>query len=112
MKRKILIFFTVIVALGAFFWLSQIAKCEILSARHAAEFENLWQEYTMLREPDELIVLEYTDTTARVYHRSQYGGNILSYARTDPGAPWEFAYWDTIWSQGGSADDFIWPYIR
>ena len=42
-------------------WFSCIARCEALTLHHGIEFENLWQDHTMLDEPQQLKVLEYKE---------------------------------------------------
>ena len=37
-------------------------------------------------------------------------GNILTYKKEN--GSWYFDRWETVWSRSGSADGFVWPYIR
>lgn len=112
MEKKSLSVICILIGLCVIFWILSIIHCEVLTLQRSAEFENLWQENTMLSEPDSIKVLEYSDTYAKIYHRSIEGGATLEFSRTDSQSEWEFLYWDTIWSRSGSADGFIWPYIR
>ena len=67
----------------------------------------------MLDEPTRLIVLEYSDTHAKIYHKDDCCGNIISFTRDDAQSEWIYSSWDeTVWASRGSADDFIWPYFR
>ncbi|MBE6617992.1 MAG: hypothetical protein E7627_08665 [Ruminococcaceae bacterium] len=102
-----------IIILFALFWVGSILKCEIQTLIHLDEFGDKWTENTMLGEPDRLIVLKYSDNYAELYHKNEHGGNVISFKRNDVNEEWSYNGWkDTVWSRYGSADDFIWPYIR
>lgn len=98
----------------AFFvvWGISILKCEIETYRYGWQFEDIYQGHTMIGEIDCLKILNYTNTNARVYYVSKdhSGGDVLEFYRENDG--WCFDNWNTVWSKSGSADGFIWPYIR
>ena len=67
----------------------------------------------MIGNIEYLKVLNYTSDTAQVYFVSanRTGGNILSFSKLN--GKWKYDKWErTVWSKIGSADGFIWPYIR
>lgn len=95
------------------FWASSILKCEILTYLHGTEFTTLYEETHMLGEQEYLKVLNYSDTSARVYYVgiNKNGGDILQFVKKD--GQWTYYKWErTVWSKTGSADDFLWPCIR
>ena len=102
--------------LGLFFliWFCSLAKCEYLTYKYGDEFPySSVQSYTMFRTPDYHKVIQYTDTTAKIYYVSHgRGGDVVYFKRERVGDAWSFDKWDTIWSGSGSAESFIWPYIR
>jgi len=102
-----------IMACFLLFWGGSIAKCEILTYLHGKEFETLYKANNMIGEQKYLKVLNYSDTSARIYYVSVngYGGDILTFVKK--GDIWVYDKWErTVWSKSGSADGFIWPYLR
>lgn len=94
-------------------WGISILKCEILTYYYGNQFSNIYKENTMIGDIDYLKVLDYSGSNAIVYYVSKngMGGNIIRYFKTDNS--WVIDGWvKTIWSKTGSADGFIWPYIR
>ena len=79
---------------------------------HGTEFTTLYEETNMLGEQEYLKVLDYSDTLARVYYVGvdDSTGCVLIFVKQD--GQWTFDKWDVVWSKTGSADDFLWPYIR
>ncbi len=100
------------------FWLGSIAVCEFNAFKYGDIFRNVEVHDIGGRRclTDEKIkVLEYSDEYAKVYSvfetESNKGGSIYYFRRSNNN--WEFDRWgETIWSKMGSADGFIWPYIR
>ena len=89
---------------------------EFLTARHLAEFDLQisvlsdwfpgWQDGTFRFK-----VLQYTaGAEAVIYAYSSEIGLTLNF-RWQNGA-WQYQSWDALWSQTGSADQFIWPYLH
>ena len=87
-----------------------IAYCEILTSLYGKEFDGLEVETNMLQEADFLKVLDYSKTNARVFYKNSYNSNVLEFENHN--GIWKIKRWDTIWSKEGSADKFLWPYIR
>jgi hypothetical protein len=110
MKKIIAVVLIVVVACPFLIWIGAIAKCEILTFQHQKEFYGLEETTNMISKADSLKVLNYTSLSANVYYKNYYGGNVLRFIRQDDG--WVLNGWNTVWSKMGSADGFIWPYIR
>jgi len=112
MKKPLIIIF-IIVACSILIWIASLVKCEVLTFQHWKEFETLYKETNMLGEQEYLKVLDYSDISARVYYVgiNRAGGNILRFVKQN--GQWVYAEWEeTVWSKTGSADGFMWPYIR
>lgn len=102
----------------ALFWLSSIAVCEYNTYKYGEIFRNIkiqdigGEGYF---KDNKMKILKYHTDNAEVYvvRESELNkvGNIY-YFKCDNDNNWEFDYYDTIWSNTGSADKFIWPYIR
>lgn len=112
--KKVLIIFLVAVILSPFiFWGKAVLKCEILTHQHGEEFGTVYKENTMMGEIDYLKVLDYSDISARIYYvsKNRSGGDILIFSKKDH--QWIYESWErTVWSKIGSADGFMFPYIR
>jgi hypothetical protein len=92
-------------------WIASIIKCEILTYRYWKEFEGLEQSTNMLKKSETIKVLDYSKVSARIYYKDREGGDILKFNKQD--GRWVFDKWErTVWSRTGSADGFMWPYIR
>ena len=94
-------------------WSASILKCEFLTYRYGYQFETIYRENTMMGDIDYLKVLSYSNSTARVYYvsKNRAAGDILVFSKQN--GEWKYDYWDwTVWSKTGSADNFVWPYIR
>ncbi len=113
MKKLLKIFTISVFVIFLLIWGISILKCEILTYRYGSQFSIIYQENTMIGEIDYLKVLNYSDSTARVYYvsKNRTGGDILIFSRLSN--EWRYEKWErTVWSKSGSADGFIWPYIR
>ncbi len=118
LKRRILsirIIILIILTCIMFPWVISIGKCEILTAIHKNEFIN----FAEINYNKKLKILDYSDNFARIYcvgnvdgdNRSYNFGNVYTFRKED--SNWIFNEWEnTVWSDAGSADGFIWPYIR
>ena len=94
-------------------WIASLLICENLTMRFGEQFEELYQDYTMISEVDYLKVLKYNDIYAEVYYVTKGAcGNIVWFSRNDSQSAWSCVCWDTIWSTSGSAEGLVWPYIR
>ncbi len=95
------------------FWIASIVKCEIVTNKHGGEFDTIYKENTMMGEIDYLKILIYSNESSLVYYvsKDRSGGDILIFTKKDK--KWVYEGWErTVWSKSGSADGFIWPYIR
>ena len=112
MKETIIKIVLILIIVLTFIWGIEILKCEILTCRYGIDFDTIYREFTMLEEIEYLKVLNYTDSFARVYYvsKNRSSGDILFFAKEKN--KWIVENWKTIWSKSGSADDFVWPYIR
>lgn len=90
------------------FWIGSILKCEILTVSLKEQLINLddgWAKNGKFK------VLNLGDDYALVYWSCEYSGSTFSYIKEN--GEWKFNRCEkTIWSKHGSADGFIWPYIR
>lgn len=100
-----------IVACLCLFWVGSILKCEILTLQYGKQFDGLYEQTRMIDEVDYWKVMEYSDSTARVYYvTKQVFGNIVTFEKQN--GQWQMKVWECVWSHYGSASDFIWPYVR
>ena len=129
-KSKIIVLI-LLAPVGMFitFWVGSIIHAEILTFRHGYKFEEIHYEepriYNSIGALEYLKVLSYSETTARVYFVTvnrcgglafseigdRLGGHIFIFSNED--GHWEVAEQErVVWSKTGSADGFLWPYIR
>ena len=93
------------------YWATSYIKCETLTLKHGNEFKTLYKYSGMIAEIDYLKVLDYSNTTAKIYYVSKDEcGNLMYFLKKDD--EWKSEKWETIWSSSGGADGFVWPYIR
>ena len=114
MKKRMILVLVLILLLEP--WIVSLVHCELLTAKyadaHMLEAINAYQAYV---EIDTLKVLDYKPHSyCRVYGKSEEAGNvfILTYDLGENQNNWNVVHWDTVWSKTGSADGFIWPYMR
>lgn len=96
-------------------WLVSLIHCEILTAKFSSnELIAVCEENNMIGEIDTLKVLEKNPFFLKVYVKNEQGGHVmlLEKSMNTIEESWKIVYWWTIWSKQGSADGFIWPYIR
>ncbi len=113
MGKFLIKFFMIILFVVLLVWGIFVLKCEFLTYKYGNQFEKIYKENTMIGEIEYLKVLEYSDFTAKVYYVSKNytGGDILSFLKKN--GHWKYNKWErTVWSKTGSADGFVWPYIR
>ena len=115
MKRRMILVLVLVLLFEP--WVISLIHCEFLTAKYADEsiFEAVNAHVQAYMEIDTIKILEYKPYSyCRVYGKSGTWGNefILTYDFEDDQSRWDVAWWDTIWSKVGSADGFIWPYIR
>lgn len=113
MKRKAKKIIKIFIITFFVIWFFSIIKCEILTQLHGREFSKGYWETNMIGRCDYLKVINYSSDSAKVYYveTKVYGyGDLLSFKKINDS--WIIEKWETIWSKYGSADDFIWPYLR
>lgn len=109
MKKKIKYLTFSIFICFVLFWIGSIIKCEVVTALYGKEF----QHFEVLSMAESFKILEYDKDYAKIYFitRNRESGSIHSYIKVD--GEWTFNKWeDGGWSRQGSADGFVWPYIR
>lgn len=109
--KKILITFILIIVAFFIVWGGSIIKCEILTARHKSELFTYYEELNMISKPDYIKVIKYTQNEAKLYFVSKRinGVSVLLSKKDDT---WVVTEWKVVWSKFGSADGYIWPYVR
>jgi len=110
--KPIWFLFCALIVFPLFIWLGAIAKTEYLTYRHGGTFAELYKQCTMVEDVVRFKVIEYSDNRARVYYveKNQTGGFVFVFEKLS--GDWEMTFWDCVWAKMGSADGFIWPYIR
>ena len=92
-----------------FIWILDIIKCEINTYKLKDELINVEDGPIDIKK---FKVLYCNSSYAYVYWCCDELGHTISYIKDDKGE-WQLYSWDiAVWSHSGSADDFIWPYIR
>ncbi len=112
MKKILKVIIISVLILFIAFWGLSILKCEILTYLYGEQFARMYREYTMLDGIDYFKVLNYSEDSARVYYvgLERSNGSILGFYKEN--GNWCNRGWNVIWSTSGSADGFMWPYIR
>ena len=112
MKKILIKIFMVFLTVFLLIWGVSILRCEILTYQYGSQFEKVYLENTMIGDVDYLKILNYTNDTAQVYYvsKNRSSGNILKFHKEKN--KWVCSEWNTVWSKSGSADGFIWPYVR
>ena len=114
MKKRIILLLILVLLLEP--WILSLVRCEVLTAKYAgADMLKAIDAHGMTNETEVLKVLEYKPYSyCKVYAKSDESGDvfILRYTFEDEKPDWEVIVWNTVWSKAGSADGFIWPYIR
>lgn len=108
--KKIIIRVIIIAMISlSVFWLGTIIKCEIVTALHGNEFLSFEEVSTASKYK----ILSYSNDFARVYcvNFNKSNGSVHNFIKQD--GNWVYNEWETGgWSKTGTADGFIWPYIR
>lgn len=99
----------IIILIFLIIWVFSLAKSEIYSHIHSAEFFGLDESSTnMLNKSENVKVLEYTEKYSKVYYYNRAGGSVLEFTKKNNG--WKMLSWNTVWSDTGSASNIVWPY--
>ena len=106
-KTLVLIGILIVMALILFF---PYVKSGILTVQYGEEFEGLQKQTNMLSDSDYLRVISYSDNMAEVFYVSN-SGDLLTFEKDEEGN-WKYIKWKTVWSNSGSASEFMWPYYR
>lgn len=110
MKRLLLLVVAVVLAS----WLLSLGICEFNTWKYGADFKELPNEIdSMIGGVSTYKIISYSDKVSRVYYVDQdrHTGNLFKFSNKD--GEWRFEQWErTVWSKTGSADGFIWPYVR
>ena len=85
-------------------------KAEILTMKYGDEFDGLQKQTNMRSNAEYYRVLSYSHDTAKVFYVSG-SGDLLTFKKDATGA-WKYSEWKTIWSNSGSASEFMWPYYH
>lgn len=112
MKRIILFMFAVTLTM----WSISIIHCEIQTRKYTDEYLlEACNSNNMIGHLDTLKVLDYEPYSyCKVYGKTRNTGHIfiLLYNGSIEQPSWTVVYWNTIWSDEGSASGFVYPYIR
>lgn len=122
---KILIWFVAILITITLAPLSVIGASYLLvesnTSIYAEEFYNVQRNTSWQGEISYIKVFRYTDKSAKVFmvewqnkpatkeNKAFRTGSYYNFTRQDKTKPWELDNWETVWSEGGSADDWTWP---
>ena len=122
-KRIVWIIILVIILGFLFFWVGSLAKVWALTAKHGHEFTHEYLQTGMIDYygfPERVRVMLYSEDAAIVYYSKRNGsrhdlprtglGVLITFTKTE--GEWLLDKWDAIWSGSGSADGFIWPFVR
>ena len=109
MKKNVLIL--VICVLCVIVLIFPYITAEFLTFKYGSEFNNLQQQTNILIDVEYYKVISYSNETAKVFYVSSSSGNLLTFEKDSKGN-WKYSEWKTIWSNSGSADEFMWPYYH
>ncbi len=107
--KKYLLPIVCILSIIVIIWICSIFKCEIITKIHGDEFLS----FEEISTASEFKILTYESDFARIYcvNFDKSNGSVHNFIKKD--GKWEYNEWeDGGWSKSGSADGFIWPYIR
>lgn len=111
MKKILIKIFLMIFLLLFIFWTVSFVKCEIFTFKYKEEFADKYLQTGMINDVDRIKVISYSKSNAKVYYSlKNEGGNLLFLKSQNE--QWTLEKWKTVWSKTGTADGYIWPYIR
>lgn len=91
-------------------WGGSLIKCEVNTFMYGNQFHDEYKQTNMISGTQKLKVLKYSENKAKIYYSNKEYGNIIIFEKKNN--KWIMDTWDTVWSRTGSADGFIWPYVR
>ena len=99
-------------------WIGDIVHHEYLTSKYGYQFKEIYKENTMMgHDLYKLKVIAYYDDYAKIYcvtgneETGTKAGDILRFKKEE--GKWVYDSWiDTVWSNRGSADGYMWPYGR
>lgn len=109
-KIKLLIIAVLVICI-----IGSYLKVEILTLFYGNQFEDLYNASGWVDSLTYFKVMKYSKYKADVYYADldstddTTGATFLYHFQKDSGQ-WVLDSWECIWSEGGSADKFIWPY--
>lgn len=116
--KKLKIAVLIMISTFILFWICSIAMCEYNTYKYGEIFRNTkihdisGERY--LNDCD-IKILKHNNNCAKVYaifkNDSNESGVVYYFTKKDDGN-WFFEHYDAVYSTTGSADGFIWPYIR
>lgn len=116
--KKLKISVLVLIAAFILFWTCSIAVCEYNTYQYGAIFRSIkiydigGERYL---EHCNIKVINYSKDFAKVYavmeNTQNKVGLIYHFVKNESG-DWMFDCYHTVYSKTGSADGFVWPYIR
>lgn len=96
-------------------WAMQVAHNEVLTVLHQHEFRDRYTDWSMRANETDLVlckVISYTNDEAQVYYVMDHGNAAEVYTFVkNINNDWVFSSSNCLWSQGGNADEMLWPYI-
>lgn len=116
--KKLKIAVLIIISAFVLFWSCSIAVCEYNTYKYGEIFRNIkihdigGEGYL---DDCKIKVLKYNSDYAKIYAVFENDLNevgLLYYFEKNDDGNWIFDYYDAVYSTMGSADGFIWPYIR
>lgn len=117
MKRIIIAVLGIIFAF-VLFWIGSISMCEYNTYKYGEIFRSIkihdigGEGYL---DDCDIKVIKYNKDYAKVYAVFSYEQNetgLVYYFEKNENDDWKFDYYEAVYSKMGSADGFIWPYIR
>lgn len=109
---------SVLILIGVFilFWICSIAVCEYNTYQYGEIFRRIkihdigGERYL---DHCNIKVINYGEDYAKVYAvlENDEAGLVYHFVKNESG-DWMFDCYDTVYSKTGSADGFVWPYIR
>ena len=108
MKKRIAVILIIVLISPILYWGISFAKCEILTTMYGHHFSDGY--YRILDDIAFFKVIGYSDSNATVYYVNKNKTAGVSVNFTSDNGEWTYDSWDAVWSEGGTADDILFPY--